>query len=270
MKIAISNIAWDMSEQDAIKRLMLERDVRGVEIAPTKVWNDPQAVSIADMRSYRHYWQDSGIDIVALQSLLFGHPEMTIFDGKEQREQTSRYLRKMIDIAAELGAKVLVFGSPKNRSSSYTDSEENWRVAVDFFRDLGEYAHSKGVFFCIEPNPRKYECTFVCDTNEALKLVKAVNSPGFRLHLDAAIMTLNEETIDRSIASGKEYLCHFHISQPQLAPVGRGDVDHQAFARVLKELNYDRWTSVEMRAGAGASNTDTVRSTLDYVVSVYG
>jgi len=270
MKIAISNIAWDMSEQDAIKRLMLERNVRGVEIAPTKVWNDPRTVSAEEMRSYRRYWEDSGIDIIALQSLLFGHPEMTIFDGAEQREKTKEYLRRMIDIAAELGAKVLVFGSPKNRSAGYRNNEDSWRIAVKFFRNLGEYAHSKGVFFCIEPNPRKYDCTFVCDTDEALKLVQAVNDPGFRLHLDEAILTLNGEAIDRSIASGKNYLCHFHISQPQLLPVGRGDVDHQTFARVLKELDYDRWTSVEMRASDGTANTDTVRNTLDYVVSVYG
>jgi D-psicose/D-tagatose/L-ribulose 3-epimerase len=269
MKIAISNIAWEKSEQDAVKQIMLERNILGVEIAPTKIWTNPETVSPAQLRQYKEYWEKSGICVVALQSLLFGHPEMTIFESEEQRNCTLEYLKMMIDLAAAVGAAVLVFGSPKNRSAGYTGSDEDKRVAIAFFSALGDHAQNRGVSFCIEPNAAQYNCRFVRNTDEALELVRSVNNPGFRLHLDAGVMALNEESVDTALTSAQPFLCHFHISQPQLAPVGEGLVDHQRLGKLLRDRQYDRWVSIEMRSSDDGANTETVRKTLDFVRGVY-
>ena len=41
MKLAVSNIAWSVAEQDAILAALPELGVTGVEIAPTVLWMPP-------------------------------------------------------------------------------------------------------------------------------------------------------------------------------------------------------------------------------------
>jgi D-psicose/D-tagatose/L-ribulose 3-epimerase len=102
-----------------------------------------------------------------------------------------------------------------------------------------------------------------------LELVRAVNNPGFRIHLDAGVMALNDESVDKALYSAQLFLCHFHISQPQLAPVGEGTVDHQHIGKLLRDRQYDRWVSVEMRGNSEGTNAEAVRKTLDFVRGIY-
>ncbi len=84
MKIAISNIAWDYPEDEAVASILQKYNIEGIEIAPTKIWIHPNEVSTVDVKAYKHYWKTKNIAIVAMQSLLFGHPE---FHQKIDREE---------------------------------------------------------------------------------------------------------------------------------------------------------------------------------------
>ena len=90
--------------------------IEGVEIAPTRVWSNPLASTSAHVSEQRRFWENRGLPIVALQSLLFGHPELTLFGTEEARAKLLTYLSGMVSLARDLGAEVLVFGSPKNRN----------------------------------------------------------------------------------------------------------------------------------------------------------
>ena len=127
---------------------------------------------------------------------------------------------------------------------------------------MGEIAVENQVSFCIEPNPPAYNCDFIINSQQGLELVKQTNSQGFRLHLDAAGMTLGEEDLVTSLSKALPYLCHFHISEPFLGQVGDGKVDHETLGKTLKALNYQGWTSIEMRAQSAESNLDSVRKAL--------
>lgn len=133
MKIAISNIAWHSHEEESIATVMQELGVKGVEIAPTKVWQSPLAASDSEVTSYRNFWESKGIQIVAMQALLFGRPELTIFQNAEKRKETFEYLCGMIILASKLGIKNLVFGSPKNRIIGNMDINEVEKLAISFF-----------------------------------------------------------------------------------------------------------------------------------------
>ncbi|ELR97344.1 sugar phosphate isomerase/epimerase [Gloeocapsa sp. PCC 73106] len=265
MKIAISNLAWEQTETDSIAAILLDFSIKGVEIAPTKVWSNPLTVSSEEAKTYKRYWQNYDIQIVALQSLLFGRGDLTIFETKEQRLATRNYLSGIIQLAGQLGANVLVFGSPKNRLVNNIFLEVATEIAVDFFSDLGDVAVNCGVKFCLEPNPRVYGCDFINTSAEGFSFVNKVNNPGFGLHLDAAGMTLSQEAMQRglggfpherlhqeAIATSLEkafpQLCHFHISEPNLQIIGSQEVRHDLFAHTLTRLNYQGWVSIEMLA----------------------
>jgi D-psicose/D-tagatose/L-ribulose 3-epimerase len=270
MKITISNIAWQMEEEKAIADVMQEMEIKGVEIAPTKVWSSPFSATDSDIKKYKQFWESKNIQIVAMQSLLFGRPDLTIFDSPAKRKETFDCLVGMIHLGGRLGAKVLVFGSPKNRNVRDLPEAEINGIAVPFFHELGQVALEHDLTFCIEPNPAAYGCDFITTSRQGLDLVHKVNSKGFGLHLDAAGMTLSQETIESSIKNAIPEIRHFHVNEVNLARLGAGTVNHNKFASILKEVNYENWISIEMRASVEGKNIDQARTSLSHIISIYG
>ena len=270
MKIAVSNIAWQLAEEEAIAQIMQALEIKGVEIATTKLWSSPSVATKNDIEDYKQFWRSRNIEIVAMQSLLFGRPDLTIFATTETRQETFTYLVETIELGSKLGAKVLVFGAPKNRKIGGLNYEQTQEIAVEFFYKLGKCAAKLGISFCIEPNPEVYDCDFITDSRQGFELVNKVNSAGFRLHLDTAAMTLSNESISQALKQSFSTLCHFHISEPALAPIGEENVNHETFAQTLASLNYQGWTSVEMKAQHPISNVLNVSKALEFATKYYG
>ena len=269
MKLAISNIAWERHEDEAVASVMKRLGVTGVEIAPTKVWPSPLTASEADALAYRRWWEDRGIRIVAMQSLLFGRPDLVIFGDEYVRAETFEYLAGMIRLGGWLGARALVFGSPKNRQVGGLPEEEVDRIAVPFFRGLGDLAASCGTCLCIEPNPTAYACDFLTTSGDALAFVERVGNDGVGLHLDVAGMTLSGEPVDRAIARAAGAIRHFHASEAFLDAIGAGTVDHARFSAALAGVPYRNWVSIEMRGGNDGRNVARVETALASVLLQY-
>lgn len=259
MRLAISNIAWPAGADDEAAALLCAHGVEGVELALTKIWPEPLAASAAEVRAYRQRWEKRGLRIAALQALLFGKPQMTLFDSEAGRRQTLDYLTGIIERAGWLGATALVFGSPKNRRRGERTPPQAWAVAVPFFRELGRIAHRYGVWFCIEPNPAEYGCDFVTTVAEGIELVDAVAEEGFGLHLDTGGMALAGDAAAASIAAAGQRCRHFHISEPYLAEVGSGAA-HGECAAELRACDYGGWVSIEM---SEAKEPDAWRAAMD-------
>lgn len=248
MRPAVSNIAWPAEYDAAAAGVLAAHGVAGIEVAPTKVWPNPTAATDREADAYRRFWNDRGVEIVAAQALLFGRPELTIFESAGVRRKTLDYLTAIVRLCARLGAGALVFGSPKNRRVETVSPGDARAVAVDFFGALGEVAHAAGTTVVMEANPPEYGADFVTRGGEAVELVRAVNHPGFRLHLDTGCMTLAGDPIAGTFDSGFPDLRHFHVSEPNLDPPGAsGRVDHAGFAAELRRRGYAGWVSLEMR-----------------------
>jgi D-psicose/D-tagatose/L-ribulose 3-epimerase len=269
MKLAISNLAWQPQEETKVAETLQQLEIKGVEIAPTKVWQNPLIATKTEIDNYRRFWQKYNIEIIALQSLLFGRTDLTIFASETKRRETFDYLTKIIELGCNLGAKVLVFGSPRNRQVSNLSDREVAAIAIAFFRELGDLAAKYEMFFCIEPNPTIYDCDFINTSQQGMELVTNVNSRGFGLHLDAAGMTLSKENISVSLADCHSKLCHFHISEPYLQIIGEEDVEHELFARSLSDLNYNGWVSIEMKAQSSDNNLQSVTKALKTAIQYY-
>jgi D-psicose/D-tagatose/L-ribulose 3-epimerase len=269
MNVAISNIAWNADENDRIAGLMSTYNVAGVEIAPTKIWPDLSGADDESILACRQWWTARGIGIVALQSLLFGRPDLNLFGDPDVRRRMLDYLGRIIRIAARLGASVLVFGSPKNRRVGDMDPVTAREIAVEFFGQLGALAQASGVCIGLEPNPEIYGCDFIRTSQEALQLVKQVRNPGFRVHLDTAILAMSGERFAEAVEQCFDYLVHVHISEPMLGVIGEGGVDHASMARTLRSSGYRHWVSIEMRNESQTDNAGCVERALDFAVRTY-
>jgi D-psicose/D-tagatose/L-ribulose 3-epimerase len=269
MKLCISNIAWDADEDAAIAELLRQFGVQGVEIAPTKIWPNPAGVAGEAVAEYRAFWETRGMPIAALQALLFGHPELTIFRDQATRDQTIDYLGEIAVLGGALGAGVLVFGSPKNRAIGSSAADEVRRIGVDFFRKAGEAACRAGVRIAIEPNPPEYGCDYVRTVEEAVDLVRRVDHPGFGLHMDASAMILNGEDFESAIEGAAGLMAHFHISDPHLAVLGAHPEEHRRIAAALRRTGWTGWVSIEMRGGQTQPNRDGIERALHFACEIY-
>lgn len=249
-RLAVSNIAWDATDDDEIAALLTRLGVAGVEIAPTKWRSNPIASAAAERAAYRQLWEDRGLPIVAMQALLFGQPQLRLFADASSRVAMAAYLRGIIELGAALGAGALVFGSPKNRARNGLAMSAALDIATDFFAELGAHAVEHGTTLCIEANPPAYGCDFITTTAEAVDLCNRIASPGVRVNGDLGAITMSGDDPATTIASAASLLGHFHASEPQLAELGAAS-DHASARRALSAARYGGWISIEMRdAGA--------------------
>jgi sugar phosphate isomerase/epimerase len=248
VNLAVSNIAWPRDRDAAVAAVLREHGVTGIEVAQTKLWPNPLEVRDDELDACRGWWEDRGVRVVAAQSLLFGRPDLKLFESVETRTKTLDYLSGVVRMCGRLGAGALVFGSPKNRQVGSLAMPQAIAVAVKFFCRLADAAEAAGTAVVLEANPPEYGADFVTRAADAVELVSAVNHPGFRLHLDTGCMTLSNDPIRESFDAGFPWLRHFHVSEPNLDPPGTfGRVDHPAFAAELRHRGYTHWVSLEMR-----------------------
>lgn len=269
MRLAVSNIAWEPREDDAVAALLRRYQVGGVEIAPTTWRERPLEASSAEVAAYRRSWEDRGLSIMSLQSLLFGHPEMQLFGDPTAREAMRDYLCRTIDLGAELGARTLVFGSPKNRRRGSMPLKDAMSIACDFLRQIGERARARGVVFCLEANPPAYDCDFITTTSEAVTLCEQVDDAGVRINADLGGMTMAGEGAAQTIRAAAPFIAHVHASEPHLAELGAA-ADHRTAADALAAIDYRGWVSIEMRAAGGGGNVAAIERAVVRATRAYG
>lgn len=245
LRLAVSNIAWDPSEDDEIAAVLRREGASGVEIAPTKWRDKPLDATAAEIARYRQTWEDRGLRIVSLQALLFGRPDLELFGAT--RIELRDYLLRVIELGAGLGAHALVFGSPKNRLRGSLSPSDAMASATDFFREIGEFAAEHGVTIAIEANPPAYGCDFIMRTGESVELCRAIDSIGIGVNADLGGMTMSGDEPRPVIESARGCIAHFHASEPNLAELSATS-NHAAAAAALVAIGYKGWVSVEMRS----------------------
>lgn len=268
-KIAISNLAWNKNEEGKIIPLLKKYQITGVEIAPSKIWDNPTKVKQNEIENYKKIWKENGIQTIAVTSLLFGHPELTIFESKEKREKTFNYLEKMIKLTSDLEAKVMVFGSPKNRIIGKSDKKGIENVAIKFFKEIAKEAKKYNIFFCIEPVSEIYGSDYLLNTKETRNLVKKINSDNIKINIDTGAMKINKENFKKEITKSEKLIGHFHISEKGFKGVSDTKFGHKVISKTLKDIKYNKWVSIEMWGEEGKDNTSEIERTLKFVKKIY-
>jgi D-psicose/D-tagatose/L-ribulose 3-epimerase len=246
MKLCVSNIAWSPTDDSAAYALLRSAGVSLVELAPTRTWPDLAGVTAEQAQALHAELQHYGLRPTAFQALFYGRAELLLFNPAT-RDACLSYLCRVVDLAGQSGVTALVFGSPKNRARGDLPATKAFEQAVHFFAALGAHASALGVQVCIEPNPREYGCDFINTVGEAATLVRAVASPGFRLHGDTGELIMNDEDVEAVLEAHGALLGHFHISEPFLDAFTAPKGDHRRIARALRSCGYDGIVSIEMK-----------------------
>ncbi|MFH1030911.1 MAG: sugar phosphate isomerase/epimerase family protein [bacterium] len=245
-KIAISNLAWRKSEDERVFDIMRNLNVLNLEISPFR-----DASTLPDAKKQFNNETASllnkyGVRAVAFQALMFRYPEISIFESETARNGILEHLKGVLEFINQIGATVAVFGSPKNKIRGALSRDEAINIAKSFFGQIANQAKVLNIIFCIEPTPSAYGADFICNTQEAVNFVKAVDHESLKINLDIGSSILNKESIEKMIKENISYIGHVHVSEPHLKAINFNQPFHQSIAKTLNDRNYNGFVSVEM------------------------
>lgn len=268
MKVAVSNIAWPAAMDNAAYHLLAQQGIAGIEVAPTRVWPDWAGITSHTVAELKSAVAAEGLQISSLQAILFQKPELQLFAEGAAAQAFADHLRFCAELAAELGAKSVVFGAPKNRDRGSLSEDEAFDRAAAMFAPIAATYAAHGVALGLEANPAQYACNFVTHASTAARLVRAVASPGLRLHLDIACATMAGEDIATLVRDNADILTHFHASEAMLGAVGDNSPEHSAAAQALRAADYQGWVAVEMRTQDDVAAS--LQKAAQFAVKTYG
>ena len=261
MKLSISNIAWSAENDNEMYQFLQNSGYNGLEIAPTRIFPELPYEKLNEAKAWADGFKEKfGLGIPSMQSIWYGHQEK-IFGSREERKVLIDYTKKAIDFAEVIGCKNLVFGNPRNRDTE--DIAGNYPIAIEFFREIGDYALEHGTIIAIEANPIIYNTHFINTTEQAVEMAYKSGSGGIRVNVDLGTIIYNREDIN-FLRQIPEYINHVHISEPGLNLIEHR-VEHHQLLDVLKTLDYDKYVSIEM---GNKGNIDDVKKTVDYIKSL--
>ena len=262
MRLAISNIAWNVDEDKAIAELLQRYKVDAIDIAPGKYFPEPMQAPANEIALVRNWWGDRGIEIAGMQSLLFGTQGLNLFGERTVQQKMLAHLSAVCRIGVGLGATRLVFGSPKNRDRTGLSDQETLAIATNFFRQLGDIALNEGVQVCLEPNPPCYGANFMTTSAETALMVMSVDHPAIRMQFDTGALTINSEDIAQVLDKSSALIGHIHASEPNLLTLGDGTTNHAQFGSEIKHYLPNHIVSIEMLASKEESHLVAIERAL--------
>jgi sugar phosphate isomerase/epimerase len=248
MKFALCNEMFEGRPMADVCSVARKLGYHGIEIAPFTLAPSAEDITAGQRKNTRRIIESSGLQTVGLHWLFAGPTglHMTTKDNQVWG-RTRDYLSCLLDLCNDLGGRILVLGSPKQRSIIEGQTKKGaWQRAVDLLSSVLDRAEDLGLTICFEPlSP--VETNFINTVAEGMKMVRQINHPSLKIHLDVKAMCSEKTPVPEIIRSvSADDIGHFHVNDPNLYGPGMGDVDYAPIAEAIKDIGWDKWLSVEV------------------------
>jgi len=131
---------------------------------------------------------------------------------------------------------------------SDVSSEEQFDICVGTLKELSKIAEDSGIMIVLEPlnilvNHMGY---YLVTTEEAVKMIKAVDSPNCKILFDIYHQQISEGNLINNITKNIDLIGHFHIGDnPGRREPGTGEINYAKVFEAIKKTGYDGWLAFE-------------------------
>ncbi len=246
MKLGICNELFENWPWEKICDFASGIGYQGIEVAPFTLAERADLITPQRRAELRGSAESRGLEIIGLHWLLMRPPGLYITHPDAAiRRATARYFVELVSLCADLGGKVMIIGSPKQRNLlPGVRREQAMGYAAEVFTPCLKSAAKRGVTLAIEPLSTR-ETDFLMCAADAVDLIERIDHPNFRLQLDVKAMSYEYKPIPQIIRESAKYLAHFHVNDPNLLGPGMGEVRYEPIISALREAGYDGWLCVE-------------------------
>jgi sugar phosphate isomerase/epimerase len=263
MKFAICNETFWRGDFAATCEAAARHGYTGLEIAPFTL-DQIERMSPADAGRIGDVVRSHGLEPIGFHWLLARTTGYHLTDPDVATgRRTFIHARHLTELCGAMGGKILVWGSPEQRTlqGGWNRAEAEERC-VSFFRRLSPYLADCGVTVALEfLGPR--ETNFLNTAAETIEILKRIDSPNVRLHLDVKAMASDPRPMPEIVRESLPWTAHFHANDPNLLGPGMGEVDFPPVAKALATGGYQGWVSVEvfdLTRGADAIAAESFRN----------
>ncbi len=249
IKVSICNELFQGWPIEKVFEYAAQLGYDGVEIAPYTLADSVTEISPRRRIAIRQAAEERGIEIVGLHWLL-AKPEGLYINHPDEiiRIKTQEYIEALIHFCADIGGKILVHGSPHQRTiQEGWDDQESWNFAKETFEVCLKTAQKRNVFYCIEPLAHP-ATNFINTVAEAIQLVKEIRHPHFKLIFDCRSASAQEKSLPEALVWALEsgYLRHVHVNDSNGKGPGFGEIEFVPILRTLVNSGYQGYLSVEV------------------------
>jgi D-psicose/D-tagatose/L-ribulose 3-epimerase len=157
-------------------------------------------------------------------------------------ENAKKYIRWLIDAAAELGSPVvcgpMYSAVGKDHLENDSDRKAEWERAVAGVCEMAQYAQPKGVKLALEMLNR-FETDMLNVVSQGIGFIKQTGMDNVGFHLDTFHMHLEEKNSGDAIRLANKKLFHFHACENDRGIPGTGQVNWDEVAEALGDIKYD-------------------------------
>lgn len=218
----------------------------GLEVAPfTLDAEAPHLLPASRRAELRRVAQEEGAPITSLHWLLVAPAGLSITAADPAlRARTLDVVERLIGLAADLGATLLVHGSPRQR---HLGEDGDAQRAEEAMAKAGAWAAAHGLTYCLEPLDAG-QTNWARTVAEAVEIVRRVASPGLATMLDVSAAGNGEtepaaELLRRFVPTG--LIAHVHLNDRNRRGPGQGTDRFAPVFAALRETGYAGFCAVE-------------------------
>lgn len=246
MRIALCNEVVAKLPFAAQAKLAAGLGYAGLEVAPfTLDAEAPHLLPAARRAELRRIAEGEGAPITSLHWLLVAPAGLSITSADPAlRARTLDVVERLIGLAADLGATLLVHGSPKQRQ---VEPEGDAQRAEEAMAKAGAWAAQHGLTYCLEPLDAG-QTNWSTTVAEAVDIVSRIASPGLKTMLDVSAAGNGEAEpaealLHRFVPTG--WIAHVHLNDRNKRAPGQGTDRFGPVLRALRETHYAGFCAVE-------------------------
>ncbi len=243
---AICNEAFEKCPFGEACRVIKAAGYEGIEIAPFTLAEEPASVPAARRREVRDIMRSEGLAFVGLHWLMVSPKGLHVTTPDAAlRARSWLHIRHLIDLCADLGGGLMVFGSPQQRKTIVGDTRaEATRRFVDGLAAAAPHAAARGVTILAEALPVG-QCDVVTTLDEAVSIVREIGSPAVRTMYDTHNAVDETEPHAHLVEKHFEFIRHVHVNELDGRHPGPGGFDFKPVLATLRRLAYPGWVSLE-------------------------
>jgi D-psicose/D-tagatose/L-ribulose 3-epimerase len=242
MRLGLINSAWVQAQQPTVFGL---RKTKEIGFDTVDIFVDPLSIDVRERRLIKDECDRLNLPIVSIACVAVG----LIDFNPSVRDFHLRRVRAYLDLAYEYQARnVLLVLGEYIWEQQVIPAAEQWKLAVEALRELGDYSAALGIEIALELEP--FRLSLVNSVDSMVRFLEEVNHPAVKANIDISHLVLSRvEPSELRRLRGRA--AHAHISDCDGKvhgdlPPGRGVVPFDRYLREIKDLDIDGAISIEL------------------------
>ncbi|MGA2329304.1 MAG: sugar phosphate isomerase/epimerase [Bryobacteraceae bacterium] len=242
MKLGLINSAWfgtAVGTEEGVRK------TRQIGFDTIDIFADPLETGVRERRLIRETCQQERLPVISVVCVALG---LSDFNRAAQRFHIDR-AKAHLDLGYDLEARnlLLVIGEYTWQREVIKPADQ-WQIAVQNVRAIGDHAASLGLEIAIELEP--FRESLVNTLAEMVRFLNDAAHPAVKANLDISHLALSQ-TPAEDIEALRGRIAHVHFSDCDGKvhgdlPPGRGVVDFPPYLRALKQVGFEGAVSIEL------------------------